>query len=242
MKAIKVLVLFAVALGLFGCSGSPAATPVACGSGVNTINCVPTMNGQRIDQARSCDSIVGQVLTVADETTICTLPDGTVETPNVTTCGNGQKSINFGLNPAVEGIEGQKAAKVTGDWSINIETCDIALNSPSPLSSVVAPTPAATVATTAPTSSLCILQVPAQMGTDLTPMTFVYSGADATQCAQYLAQQNAGKTGWEAAHPATIVSTVPAASPICTGAVGGLTLAVYGTSAAQYACSALGLK
>ena len=73
-------------------------------------------------------------------------------------------------------------------------------------------------------------------------MTFVYFGADAPECAQYLAHQNAGKTGWEAAHPATIVSGVPAQSPVCTGTIGGLTMSIYRTGAAQYACSAMGLK
>ena len=148
MRALRVWIIFAMAVAAFGCSGSSAATPVACGSGVNTINCVPTVNGQRVDQARSCDSIVGQVLTEADETTICKLADGTVETPHVTTCGNGQKAINFGLNPAVEGIEGQKAAKVTGDWSINIETCELAPYSPLPAlgsNGTSSPRPAPTV-------------------------------------------------------------------------------------------------
>ena len=55
------------------------------------------------------------------------------------------------------------------------------------------------------------------VGTGLAPMTFVYFGADAPECAQYLAQQNAGKTGWEAAHPATIVSGVPPGAPCVPG-------------------------
>ena len=53
MKTLKVCLIFAVALGVVGCSGLPAATPVACGSGVTTLNCVPTVNGQRIEATGS---------------------------------------------------------------------------------------------------------------------------------------------------------------------------------------------
>ena len=242
MNAIKVFVLLAMALGLVGCGGSPAATPVPCSGTGSPISCVPTVNGQRIDQARTCDSIVGQVLTKADETTICALLDGTIETPNATVCGNGQTFINFGLSPAVEGIAGQKAYKHIGDESLDRETCET--EPMTTLSSAVAPTPSATVASPAPMSaaSVCILQVPAQILTDYTPITLVYSGTDAAQCAQYLAAQPTAGNAWEAEHPPTIVSAVPAGSPVCTGTMGGLTIAIYGTAAAQYACSSLGLK
>jgi hypothetical protein len=100
----------------------------------------------------------------------------------------------------------------------------------------------ATVPSPAPSASVCVLQVPAQILTDYTPITLVYSGTDAAQCAQYLAAQPTAGNAWEAEHPPTIVSAVPAGSPVCTGTVGGVTLAIYGTAAAQYACSALGLK
>jgi hypothetical protein len=100
----------------------------------------------------------------------------------------------------------------------------------------------ATVPSPAPSAFVCILQVPAQILTDYTPITLAYSGTDAAQCAQYLAAQPTAGNAWEAEHPPTIVSAVPAGSPVCTGTVGGVTLAIYGTSAAQYACSALGLK
>ena len=125
MKAIKVFVVLAVALGLVGCSNSPAATPVSCSGTGSPINCVPTVNGRRIDQVRSCDSIVGQVLTKADETTICALPDGTIETPNVTVCAPDLTYINFGLNPSVSGLEGQKATKQTVDWALDRTTCEL---------------------------------------------------------------------------------------------------------------------
>lgn len=112
--------------------------------------------------------------------------------------------------------------------------------------STPARTPTLTLLTTAPSpaaaASVCIIQIPAQMGTDYTPMTFVYYGTDAATCAQYLAKQNANATGWEAQHPATIVYAVPAGNPVCSGTVGGLSIAIYGTAAAEYACSAMGLK
>lgn len=100
----------------------------------------------------------------------------------------------------------------------------------------------ATVPSPAPSAFVCILQVPAQILTDYTPITLVYTGTDAAQCAQYLAAQPTAGNAWEAEHPPAIVSAVPAGSPVCTGTVGGVTLAIYGTAAAQYACSALGLK
>jgi hypothetical protein len=240
MKVLRFGMALALATVAIGCSNSSAPTPVACGSGANPLNCVPTVNGHRVDQAQSCDSIVGHVLTKADETAICTLSDGTIETANVTVCGNGQTYINFGLDPSVSGLEGQPAGKTTGDWALDRTTC-VATLLASP-SMTTSPTAAPTPSGSAATGSLCVLQIPAQMGTDMTPITIVYAGADSSQCAQYLAQQNAGKTGWEAAHPATIISTVPAGKPICSGTVEGLSVAIYGTAAAQYACSALGLK
>jgi hypothetical protein len=240
MKVVRFSVILALAVATIGCSSSSAPTTVACGSGVNTFNCVPTVNGQRVDQARSCDSIVGQVLTKADETTICTLTDGTVETPTVTVCGNGTTYINFGLDPSVAGLEGQPAVKTTGDWALDRTTC---VATPLASTSIIAsPTAAPTPSASAVATSLCVLQIPAQMGTDMTPITTVYPGADSAQCAQYLAKQNAGKTGWAAAHPATIVVALPAGKPVCSGTMEGLSVVIYGTGAAQFACSALGLK
>lgn len=97
------------------------------------------------------------------------------------------------------------------------------------------PTPAAS-ASPAPTAFVCILQFPEQVGTDLTPLTYVYSGVDAAQCAQILAKDNA------AGQNATMVSVMPTGSPVCSGTFSGVALAIYGTSAAETACAALKLK
>lgn len=207
IRAVRVVVIVALALAAIGCSKAPAATVPACGSGVTTLNCAPTVNGRRVDQARSCDSIVGQVLTKADETTICTLPDGTVETPNVSNCANGQTYINFGLNPSVSGLEGQTATKQTEDWALDRTSC--VLSPYTGPTAIITPTPEATPAPSVAAGSMCILEMPAQMGTDMTPITMVLPGADSAKCAQYLAQQNAGQQPTPAAIRATTAGHYP---------------------------------
>lgn len=98
----------------------------------------------------------------------------------------------------------------------------------------------APVATAA--SGTCIISAPAQVGTDMTPIIMVYQHTDAATCQAYLDKQNKGATGWAADHPATIVTTMPSGTPACSGSMQGIDVAIYGTSAAKYACTALGLS
>jgi hypothetical protein len=84
---------------------------------------------------------------------------------------------------------------------------------------------------------MCILELPAQVAGDETPITFVYFGRDAARCAQDLATLNDPVTGSQAQHPAKIVTAVPSGSPVCSDtAADGTRYAIYGTLAAQQAC------
>ena len=92
-------------------------------------------------------------------------------------------------------------------------------------------------ATLTPGVPMCILELPAQVAGDETPITFVYFGRDATRCAQDLAILNDPATGSQAQHPAKIVTAVPSGSPVCSDtAADGTRYAIYGTLAAQQAC------
>jgi hypothetical protein len=105
--------VLALAAGLLGCNG-PTATTV-----------VPLVNGQPINQAKPCDSYVGQTLTKADETINCTLGGSgdqiTVQPASTTACDNGQTWISLGAE--VGGVEGQKAAKLSADYSLDRASC-----------------------------------------------------------------------------------------------------------------------
>jgi len=143
---------------------------------------------------------------------------------------------------AVAGCSGQTTNQATGGPA----TTPAQNASPAPSQAAMpttVPTPTATPtlipaasASPAPTAFVCILQFPEQVGTDLTPLTYVYSGVDAAQCAQILAKDNA------AGQNATMVSVMPTGSPVCAGTFSGVALAIYGTSAAETACAALKLK
>jgi hypothetical protein len=91
--------------------------------------------------------------------------------------------------------------------------------------------------TSAPTAPVCILEMPAQVGGDNTPITFVFRGMDAQGCAAELAKINDPVHGSATQGPATIVSTVPAGPPMCTGTrADGREYEIYGTLAAEQAC------
>jgi len=104
------------ALLLAGCGGA-ASTPF-----------VWQVNGQPIDQAKTCDSYVGEVLTEADEGLICSDPEGTgdltyVQPLSVQRCDNGEVFLMF--SETVAGIGGQKMQKLKPGFSLDRETCTI---------------------------------------------------------------------------------------------------------------------
>ena len=120
-------VLIALALVASGCSAASVTpttrivyiTPSPMPSG-------PAVNGQPISQAKPCDSYVGQVLTKASETMICSDPDGSGDTTSIqpagtTQCANGETFIS--VSATVGGIEGQKAAKLKAGYSLDRSTC-----------------------------------------------------------------------------------------------------------------------
>ena len=96
--------------------------------------------------------------------------------------------------------------------------------------------PTATVTAVPSVAFVCIIQTAEQAGTDFTPETIVYGPmVDSARCASLLAKDNSdGKS--------TIISVMPTGQPVCSGTVGDVTLAIYGTSVAKLACSLLGLK
>lgn len=126
--------------------------------------------------------------------------------------------------------------------SAAIATSSQAVEASAALAVTPALVPLDSVTPTANSQLMCVLQIPAQMGTDLTPMTIVYYATNSATCAQYLAKQNANATGWEAQHPATILKSVPTGKPVCSGLIGGISISVYGTGAAEFACSEMGIK
>lgn len=119
--------------------------------------------------------------------------------------------------------------------------------SPSGGPSIVLPTtspsaaPSATPAKAPSAAAVdCILSIPQQVGTDLTPVVIQYPGADEAACAAYLVKQNAGATGWQKDHPATRTGVLPTGKPVCSTTYKGIAYVVWGTTAAQYTCTALG--
>ena len=81
--------------------------------------------------------------------------------------------------------------------------------------------------------------MPAQIEDDDTPITFVYAGTNATECAQFVAQMNDPVHGSATQGPAEIVYAVPAEPPMCTGTrPDGRAYAIYGKLAAMQACGA----
>ncbi|MGH7486312.1 MAG: hypothetical protein ACREMY_12045 [bacterium] len=84
----------------------------------------------------------------------------------------------------------------------------------------------------------CVISIPEQYGTDLTPVVIEYPSADEAACAGYLAKQNTGTTGWSAAHPATRITGVPTGPAACD-LIKGLRIIVFGTGAATLSCQAL---
>jgi hypothetical protein len=133
-------------------------------------------------------------------------------------------------------------AFVTNGFTQSAPSSPVAFASSQPSSTAVAATPTATAAPTpSPTpvvNSECILSIPAQFGTDLTPVVIHYVGADEATCSGYLAKQNTGATGWEKDHPATRVASVPSGAPACDVTVKGVRLVIYGTGAAKLSCQA----
>jgi len=105
---------------------------------------------------------------------------------------------------------------------------------------VITRTPALpTAATPAPSAPVCIIEMPAQIGDDNTPITFVHFGEDAEQCALEVAKMNDPDHGSATQGPAKIAYAIPAGSPMCTGTrPDGLRYAIYGTLAAMQACGA----
>ena len=110
--------------------------------------------------------------------------------------------------------------------------------------STSAPSESAPPASAAPVSAtltpgvpMCILELPAQVPGDNTPITFVYFGRDAARCAQDLATLNDPVTGSQAQNPAKIVTAIPSGSPVCSDtSADGTPYAIYGTLAALQAC------
>lgn len=134
MKRLALVLALVVAVGACSAQGgvtspspvvtipTPSATPTLIDS---------TVNGQPISQAKPCDSYVGQTLTKASETMICSDPDGTGETSFIqpagaTVCTNGETFIS--VSATVGGIEGQKAAKYKADSSLDRDTCRVTEN------------------------------------------------------------------------------------------------------------------
>ena len=94
-------------------------------------------------------------------------------------------------------------------------------------------------ATPAPSLSVCIIEMPAQVQGDNTPITFVHFGEDAAQCALEVAQMNDPVHGSTTQGPAKVIHAIPSGTPICTVMTpNGIKYEIYGTLAAMQACGA----
>jgi hypothetical protein len=109
-------------------------------------------------------------------------------------------------------------------------------------SSSVAPTEALAadvpVPSEAPALFDCVISTPEQFMADTTPLVIAYEVPSEDRCRKDLADQIEGATGWEKAHPPTLLADRPKEKPTCTFVAKGTTYTVWGTTAAEYVCSA----
>lgn len=113
--------------------------------------------------------------------------------------------------------------------------------SSAPAAATSAPTLAATVAPTATAAAAggsCIVSTPTQVGTDMTPVVVQFDGYTAAQCAAALVLP-ADASDFAKANPPTRLAAPPSGAPVCTKSLGGVTVSVWGTAAAQVACAAM---
>ena len=87
------------------------------------------------------------------------------------------------------------------------------------------------------TTPTCIIQLPTQYLTDLTPVTIRYQPMTPKACRALLVKVNKVRTGWARTHRAKIVATVPG-KPICSYRFNHIKFTIYGKAAAKYVCGA----
>ena len=101
--------------------------------------------------------------------------------------------------------------------------------------------PPATVVPATPTAAAtadCIISVPTQILTDLTPVVVRYDGLTAEQCAGYL-KVAPDASQWTKDHPPTQLSSPPSQAPSCVVMLAGVTTTVWGTTGAEFLCKSL---
>lgn len=101
-----------------------------------------------------------------------------------------------------------------------------------------APSGATPAAQPSQAAGACIISTPQQVGADETPIVIAYEGYGEDQCAALLVVA-ADASEFAKAHPPTRLEAPPTTEPVCTKTLQGATLTVWGTTAAQVACSAL---
>jgi hypothetical protein len=82
------------------------------------------------------------------------------------------------------------------------------------------------------------VSIPTQFGTDVTPVVIEYNGYGDAACADAL-KVKADASDYSKANPPQRLENAPTTEPVCEKSVGGVSVRVWGTTAATYVCASL---